>query len=72
MGIQIRDRRTASIGVSALDQALGALGPERVALGSDWPFYHVGSALAKALIVTRGDPGARRQLLRGSALEILG
>jgi len=63
---------TASIGVSALDQALAALGPERMALGSDWPFYHVGSALAKALIITRGDAGARRQLVRGSALEILG
>jgi hypothetical protein len=63
---------TASIGVSAIDQALAQVGPERMALGSDWPVYHVGSALAKALIVTRGDAGARRQLVRGSALEILG
>lgn len=63
---------TASVGVSALDDALGALGADKLALGSDWPFYHVGSALAKALIVTRGDRGARRRLLRESALEILG
>jgi len=61
----------SSLGVSQIDQALRALGPDRLVFGSDWPFYHLAVTLAKILIVTRGDTGARDALLRGSAETLL-
>jgi len=57
----------SSLGVSQIDAALAALGPERLINGSDWPFYHLAVSLAKILIVTRGDPGARDALLHDNA-----
>jgi len=61
----------SSLGVSQIDAALQALGPERLINGSDWPFYHLAVSLAKILIVTRGDVGARDALLHGSADALL-
>jgi len=57
----------SSLGVSQIDRALEALGPDRLAFGSDWPFYHLAVTLAKILLVTRGDTGARDVLLRHAA-----
>jgi predicted TIM-barrel fold metal-dependent hydrolase len=61
----------SSLGVSQIDRALSALGPERLVFGSDWPFYHLAVTLAKILIVTRGDAGVRDALLRGNAEAVL-
>lgn len=61
----------SSLGVSQIDAALSALGPDRLVNGSDWPFYHLAVSVAKILIVTRGDTGARDALLRGSAEPLL-
>ena len=59
------------LGVSQIDRALQALGPERLVFGSDWPFYHLATPLAKILIVTRGDEAVRDALLRGNAEALL-
>jgi predicted TIM-barrel fold metal-dependent hydrolase len=61
----------ASPGTSALADALAALGPEKLAFGSDWPFYPVAASLAKVLLLTRGDPPARALVLRENAERIL-
>ena len=61
----------SSLGVSQIDRALEALGPERLLFGSDWPFYHLATPLAKILIVTRGDPTVRDALLRHNAEALL-
>jgi predicted TIM-barrel fold metal-dependent hydrolase len=61
----------SSLGVSQIDAALAALGPERLINGSDWPFYHLAVSVAKILIVTRGDAGARDALLAGNAEPLL-
>jgi predicted TIM-barrel fold metal-dependent hydrolase len=61
-------------GVTKLEQIIDSTKGKRILFGTDWPFYHIGSALAKVLIVT--DSPARQQhrldLLRGNALELLG
>jgi len=61
----------SSLGVSQIDRALGALGPERLVFGSDWPFYHLATTLAKVLIVTGGEVAARDAILRGNAEALL-
>ncbi len=62
----------SSLGVSQLAEALAALGPERLVFGSDWPFYHLASTLAKLLVITEGDPAARTPILRANAAGLLG
>jgi predicted TIM-barrel fold metal-dependent hydrolase len=59
-------------GVSALAEILERVGPDRLLFGTDWPFYTLSMSLAKVLIVTEGRPGARRAILRGNALRLLG
>ena len=60
-------------GVTKLDQIIEKTKGQRILFGTDWPFYHLGSSLAKTLIVT--DSVARQDqrfaLLRGNALELL-
>ena len=60
-------------GVSRLEAIIQRTGGERLLFGTDWPFYHLGSSLAKVLICTQ-DP-ARRQMrdaiLRDNALALL-
>ena len=58
-------------GVSKLDQIIDKTAGERILFGTDWPFYHIGSSLAKALIVTESNARQRHRfaLLRGNALE---
>ena len=45
---------------------------DRVLFGSDWPFYHQATAMAKVLIATEGRPEVRRQVLYGNAARLLG
>jgi uncharacterized protein len=59
-------------GVSRLDEIIRRTGGERLLFGSDWPFYHIGSSLAKVLICTE-DPGRRairQAILRQNALSL--
>ena len=59
-------------GVSSLDEIIRRTGGERLLFGSDWPFYHIGSSLAKVLICTQ-DPGRRairEAILRQNALSL--
>jgi len=60
-------------GITKLDQIIEKTNGQRILFGTDWPFYHLGSSLAKTLIVT--DSAARQDqryaLLRGNALELL-
>jgi predicted TIM-barrel fold metal-dependent hydrolase len=58
-------------GVTALAELVASVGGERVLFGSDWPFYHLASALAKVLIVTKDDPALRHAILRGNAERLL-
>lgn len=58
-------------GVTALAELIEAAGAERVLFGSDWPFYHLGSSLAKVLIATEGRPELRHAILRGNAERLL-
>lgn len=43
---------------------------DRLLMGSDWPFYHQSTALAKALLATEGEPAIRNQLLRENARRL--
>lgn len=54
-------------GVTRLHELLRELGPEKLLFGSDWPWYHLASSLAKVLLVTEGWPEARRAVLHGNA-----
>jgi predicted TIM-barrel fold metal-dependent hydrolase len=59
--------------VTHLDEMIRRTGGERLLFGTDWPFYHLASSLAKVLIATQ-DPGRtkiRSAILRGNALELL-
>lgn len=48
-----------------------ARGPkDRMIFGSDWPFYHQGTALAKVLLATEGDPGLRSAILHENAARL--
>jgi aminocarboxymuconate-semialdehyde decarboxylase len=57
----------------ALRNLLRLIGPERIALGSDYPFP-LGEAIPGRMIETMDDltPGVRDRLLAGTALEFLG
>ena len=60
-------------GVTHLDAMIRRTGGERMLFGTDWPFYHLATSLAKVLIVTR-DPArsdVRRAILRENALRLL-
>jgi predicted TIM-barrel fold metal-dependent hydrolase len=61
----------SSLGIRQIDRARQALGADRLIFGSDWPFYHLATTLAKILIVTKGDSAARDAMLRGSAQALL-
>ena len=61
-------------GVTRLDAMIHRTGGERMLFGTDWPFYHLATSLAKVLIVTQ-DPGRqaiRHAILRGNAERLLG
>jgi predicted TIM-barrel fold metal-dependent hydrolase len=60
-------------GVTKLDKIVEQTKGLRILFGTDWPFYHLGSSLAKALIVTESPfrKDQRLALLRGNAIELL-
>ena len=63
----------ASQSVSNIRQIIDTGPTDRVLFGSDWPFYHQASALAKVLIATEGrDPQVRRGVLHDNAARLLG
>ena len=62
----------ASQSVSNIRKILDEGPTDRVLFGSDWPFYHQATALAKVLIATEGRPEVRRQVLYGNAARLLG
>jgi hypothetical protein len=43
---------------------------DRLLMGSDWPFYHQATTLAKALIASEGEPKIRAALLRDNARRL--
>jgi len=59
-------------GVTMLARMLDKIGPDRLLFGTDWPFYHLASALAKVLIVTEDRPADRVAVLYGNAARLLG
>ncbi|MDJ0866375.1 MAG: amidohydrolase family protein [Myxococcota bacterium] len=58
-------------GVSRLAELIDRVGSERLLFGSDWPFYHLASSLAKVLLATEGRPDVRRAILHGNADRLL-
>jgi hypothetical protein len=57
-------------GATQLGEILGAVGPDRLVFGSDWPFYPLAPTLAKILLVTERDPAAREPILAGNAARV--
>ena len=62
----------ASQSLSGVKQILREGPTDRVLHGSDWPFYHQASALAKTLLATEGDAALRRKVLHDNAARLLG
>ena len=59
-------------GVTRLIEIIKQTQGQRLLFGSDWPFYHLGSSLAKVLLATQ-DPGLkqiRSEILRDNALRL--
>ena len=46
--------------------------PERIMMGSDWPFYHQAPVMAKVLIASEGQPELRRRVLYDNAARLFG
>lgn len=62
---------TSSQSLTNVRRLVAEAPPDRVVFGSDWPFYPQAVALAKVLIATEGDPGARRRVLHDNAARLL-
>lgn len=58
--------------VSRLEEIIRRSGGNRLLFGTDWPFYHIGSSLAKVLICTNSPErvSVREAILRGNALQL--
>jgi len=63
---------TASQSLTNIKRMVKEAPPERIMSGSDWPFYHLATAVAKALLATEGHPEARRRLLWDNAARLFG
>ncbi len=63
---------TSSQSLSNLRAIVARADPDRVAFGSDWPFYHQAIPLAKVLIATEHDPELRSKILYRNAARMLG
>ena len=63
---------TASQSLPGVRQLVAEAPPDRLMMGSDWPFYHQAVPLAKILIATEGDPAARRRVLWENAARLFG
>ena len=62
----------ASQGLPAVKQLLTDAPTDRLMFGTDWPFYHQGLGLAKVLMATEDDPGARARVLHENAVRLFG
>lgn len=58
-------------GVTVLRELIDRVGTRKLLFGTDWPFYHLAATLAKVLMVTEGDPTARRAILADNAGALL-
>lgn len=58
-------------GLAHLGEMLRRTGGERMLFGTDWPFYHLASSLAKVLIATDGRPDLRDAVLQGNMERLL-
>ncbi|RMH38734.1 MAG: hypothetical protein D6689_18780 [Deltaproteobacteria bacterium] len=63
---------TSSQGLPNVRRILAEAPADRILFGSDWPFYHQATALAKVLIATEGDDAARRRALWANAARLFG
>ncbi len=63
---------TSSQPVSGIARIVERADPDRVLNGSDWPFYHQGTAVAKLLIATEGRRDVRHKILWANAAKLLG
>ncbi|HMR10951.1 MAG TPA: amidohydrolase family protein, partial [Polyangiaceae bacterium] len=61
----------ASQSLTGVRRILERADPEKIMLGSDWPFYHQSMPLAKVLIATDGDAALRSKVLRENAARLL-
>lgn len=61
----------ASQGVRSVRRIVDEGPPERIVFGTDWPFYHQATGLAKVLIATEHDLAARRAILHDNAARLL-
>lgn len=61
----------AGQGIPALEEIIKTIGPERLFLGSDWPFYPEAATLAKVLLITRSDTTVRNLIVRDNAEAFL-
>lgn len=62
----------ASQSVSNVRRILDQAPQDRVLFGSDWPFYHQATGLAKVFLATEGRPKQRRRVLHDNAAHLLG
>jgi predicted TIM-barrel fold metal-dependent hydrolase len=58
-------------GVTSLRTLIAEVGGDRLLFGTDWPFYHQCSSLAKVLLATQNDAGVRRAILRDNSERLL-
>jgi len=59
--------------ISRLSEIIRRTAGKQLLFGSDWPFYHCGSSLAKVLICTEkvGQASIRKAILRDNAVQLL-
>jgi predicted TIM-barrel fold metal-dependent hydrolase len=61
---------TSSQGLPNVRRIVAEAPPERVMFGSDWPFYHQATPLAKVFIATEGQPETRARVLWQNAARL--
>jgi predicted TIM-barrel fold metal-dependent hydrolase len=62
----------ASQSLHAIERLLDDAPSDRIMLGSDWPFYHQATAVAKVLVATEKRPELRRPVLWDNAARLFG
>jgi uncharacterized protein len=62
----------ASQSLPAVERLIDVLPEGRLMTGSDWPFYHPATSIAKVLIATEKAPKARRAVLYENAARLFG
>ncbi len=62
----------ASQGLSGVRYVIEAGPKDRIMFGTDWPFYHQATGLAKVFLATEDAPDARQKLLHENAGRLFG